>query len=156
MKQDRNRKQPGTTGDPFSERTEVFQRKRPTDTQQPYDQDDARYAEPEHTGADEQYSVSYTQYTIVRVARLIYFAFGVVEVLVAIRFVLHLLGANSGSSFASLIYGVTAPLTAPFNGLFSNPSLGADSVLELTSLVAIIVYALVSYGLVRLLYVFAD
>lgn len=90
-----------------------------------------------------------------RISRAIYWVFGVIESLIAIRAVLRLLGANAANSFASLIYGVTNPLVAPFRGIFTDPVLGT-SVLELSSLVAIVVYALLAYALVRLLYLFSD
>ncbi|MDQ6857527.1 MAG: YggT family protein [Chloroflexota bacterium] len=69
--------------------------------------------------------------------------------LLAIRFVLRLLGANAQAGFAQLIYGVTAPLVAPFQGLFGTVQSDA-SVLESASLVALIVYALVAWLLVKL------
>ena len=91
---------------------------------------------------------------LARYARLIYFVFGVIESLIAIRAVLRLLGARE-TGFASFIYGVTGPFVAPFKGLFNEPGFGS-SVLELSSLLAIIVYALLAYALVRLLFIFGD
>jgi hypothetical protein len=94
------------------------------------------------------------RYTLARLARLIYFIFGVIESLIAIRAVLRLLGANN-IGFANLIYSITYPFVAPFIGLFNDPELGR-SVFELGSLLAIIVYALIAYALVRLLYIFYE
>jgi hypothetical protein len=50
------------------------------------------------------------------------------------------------------IYGVTAPLVAPFYGLFGNPS-AQGSVLEIHSIVALIVYALLAWLIVRLTWI---
>ena len=50
----------------------------------------------------------------------VYFIFGLVEALIAIRVALRLLGANPQNAFASFLYGVTAPLVQPFAG-FSPP-----------------------------------
>lgn len=94
-------------------------------------------------------------YTLARTARAVYFIFGLFEALIAIRVVLRLLAANPNSSFASLIYSLTRPLVAPFRGLFTDPNMGR-AVFEFSSLVAIVVYALIAYALVRLLYIFAD
>ena len=47
---------------------------------------------------------------------------------------------------------VTAPLVAPFYGLFGNPS-AQGSVLELHSLVALIVYALLAWLLGKLAWI---
>ena len=49
----------------------------------------------------------------------IYFIFGIIEGLIAIRFILRALGANPNAGFADFIYTVTAPFLAPFVGLFS-------------------------------------
>lgn len=79
----------------------------------------------------------------------IYVLFGFIEVLLAIRFVLRLLGANAQAGFAQLIYGVTGPLVGPFQGLFGTVQSDA-SVLESSSLVALVVYALVAWLVVKL------
>jgi uncharacterized protein YggT (Ycf19 family) len=79
----------------------------------------------------------------------IYLLFGFIEVLLAIRFVLRLFGANAQAGFAQLIYGVTAPLVAPFQGLFGTVQ-SDGSVLESATVVALIVYALVAWLIVKL------
>src|ERR687886_9599 len=84
-----------------------------------------------------------------RLVRAIYLVFRIIEALIAIRLVLRALGANADAGFAQFIYGVTAPLVAPFAGLFGNPQAGG-SVLELHSIVALVVYALVAWGLGKL------
>ena len=87
-----------------------------------------------------------------RLAQLVYWVFGLIEGLIAIRLVLKALGANPAAGFSSFIYGITAPLIAPFTGLFSNPSY-QNSVLELSSIVALIVYALAAWLLGRLVWI---
>ncbi|MBN1192131.1 MAG: YggT family protein [Coriobacteriia bacterium] len=84
------------------------------------------------------------------VSRVIMFVFGVIEVLIAIRFVLMLLGANAEAGFAKLIYGVSGVFVAPFTALFNTQEAGG-AVFEWSSLVAIAVYALVAWGLVALI-----
>jgi uncharacterized protein YggT (Ycf19 family) len=84
-----------------------------------------------------------------RIKQVIYFIFGVINALLALRFVLLLLGANEASPFVSFIYTLSQPFTAPFQGIFNEPTFGG-SVVEWASLVAIIVYMLISYGLARL------
>ena len=84
-----------------------------------------------------------------RAKQIIYFIFGAIEALLAVRFVLLVLGANEASGFVRLIYALSRPFVLPFQGIFGEPTLGA-SVLEWASLVGIIVYALVAYGLARL------
>lgn len=65
--------------------------------------------------------------TALRVSQAIYLIFGIVEVLIAIRFVLRLLGANAEAGFASLINRISTPLVAPFAGLSARPSSTATS-----------------------------
>ncbi len=86
---------------------------------------------------------------VARAKQIIYFVFGAIEALLAVRFTLLALGANEASGFVRLIYGLSRPFVLPFQGIFGEPALGA-SVLEWASLVGIIVYALVAYGLARL------
>jgi uncharacterized protein YggT (Ycf19 family) len=89
-----------------------------------------------------------------RIQRVISFVVGTLVVLLAIRFVLLLLGANPASAFVALMYGLTQPLTAPFQGIFGEPTVGA-SVVEWASIVAMICYGLVGFGLNRLVDVVA-
>lgn len=49
----------------------------------------------------------------------------------------------------SVIYTVTAPFVALFEGIFPTPQ-GSGHVLELSSLVALVVYALLAYAIARL------
>ena len=79
-----------------------------------------------------------------RLMQAVYLVFGIIEALIAIRIVLRALGANSQAGFAQFVYGVSAPLVAPFAGLFGNPQTGG-AVLELHSIVALIVYALLAW-----------
>jgi hypothetical protein len=88
--------------------------------------------------------------TVSRINQVIYFVFGVVNVLLALRFVLLLLGASEASPFVRLIYGLSGPFAAPFQGIFGEPVLGT-SVVEWASLVGIIIYMLLAYGLTRLI-----
>ena len=89
--------------------------------------------------------------TASRLVQAIYLVFGVIVGLIAIRFVLHALGANANAGFAQFIYGLSGPLVAPFAGLFGNPQANG-SVLELHSIVALVVYALAAWLIVRLVW----
>ena len=69
--------------------------------------------------------------------------------LLALRFVLLLLGASQASSFVGLVYSLSHPFALPFQGIFGEPAFDG-SVIEWASLVGIIIYSLVAYGLARL------
>jgi uncharacterized protein YggT (Ycf19 family) len=87
-----------------------------------------------------------------RVTQLVYWIFGLVGGLITIRLVLKALGANPSAGFAQFIYGITAPLVAPFIGLFQNPAY-QNSVLELSSIIALVVYALLAWLLAKLVWI---
>jgi len=84
--------------------------------------------------------------------RMIYFFFGLVEIFLSFRLVLKLTGANPNSGFVSSVYGLTSLLTIPFEGIFRKGTVaGASVVFEPGTVVAIIVYALLAWGIVKLL-----
>jgi hypothetical protein len=83
-----------------------------------------------------------------KIPNAIYLLFGILEGLLGIRFILSLLGANPDAGFARLIYGITRPFIAPFVGLFGTPTFGG-SVFEGNALVAILIYALIAWVLVK-------
>ncbi|MEX0650245.1 MAG: YggT family protein [Candidatus Andersenbacteria bacterium] len=87
---------------------------------------------------------------IFRAYQVIWYILGVLEVLLAFRFLLRLLEANPASGFVSFVYGVSAPFIAPFRAIFPTPSF-AGSVLEWSTLIAMIVYAVIAYGIIHLL-----
>ncbi len=89
---------------------------------------------------------------VARVIRIIYYLFGLLELLLAARVILQLLGANDNNAVASIILGLSQPFIALFATLFSNPALGTRSVLELTTIAAMIFYAVVAWLLGRLLW----
>lgn len=84
-----------------------------------------------------------------RTGQFIYILLGVLDALLIIRFALKLLAANPDAGFTSFIYGITGPFVAPFQGVFPSPATNA-SVLEVSTLLAIIVYALIAWLVVNL------
>jgi hypothetical protein len=80
-------------------------------------------------------------------ARAIYFIFGVIEAFIVLRIILLLLAANQSNGFVDFIYSVSGIFVSPFFGVFGyTPTYGA-SVFEISSLVALVVYGLVCWGL---------
>jgi uncharacterized protein YggT (Ycf19 family) len=81
--------------------------------------------------------------------RGVWFATSLIVSLIAIRFCMRLLGASGQADFVRFPYGVTAPLVAPFRGVF--PESGAGSyILEPESLMAIAIYLLIGWAVVAL------
>ena len=90
--------------------------------------------------------------TLQRVSALVGFFFSVLEGLIGLRILLKLMEANPNNAFAGAVYSFTGFFVAPFNSLMGNPAAAGGRVLEITSIVAIIVYALVAWALIRLLW----
>lgn len=101
------------------------------------------------TGAvHEMTTASPTASTVVE--RVIWYVAGVLLALLALRFILALLGANPGNSFANFIYTASHPFVTPFFGLFSYDQRLGIGRFEIYTLVAMAVYALIAWGLARL------
>jgi uncharacterized protein YggT (Ycf19 family) len=86
-----------------------------------------------------------------RIAQVVYVIFGIVIALIIIRVILKALAASTAAGFTGFVYGITDPLVAPFQGIFATPTSSRGSVFEFSSIVAIIVYALVAWAIVRLI-----
>ena len=87
--------------------------------------------------------------------RITWTILGLLEILLGLRFVLKLIAANAESGFGALIYGVSGVFTAPFAGLVTTPVSGG-TVLEVTTLIAMAVYALFFWIVVRVIGIVAD
>lgn len=83
--------------------------------------------------------------------RIIYYIVGLITVLLLIRIVLLLLAANQGNGFVDFVYALSGVFAMPFYGIFNYTPAYGSSVLELSSVVAIFIYALVGWGIVKLL-----
>jgi len=82
----------------------------------------------------------------------IWLGLGIIEVLIGLRVLLKLIAANPGSPFAAFIYNVSAIFLLPFVGLVGTPASGG-MVLELSSIIAMLVYALLAWGIERIVWV---
>lgn len=82
--------------------------------------------------------------------RIVYYIAGFIIALLALRIVLLLLAANQGTAFVDLVYSVSGLFAWPFFGIFSYQPAYGQSVLEVSSIVAIIVYALAAMGIGKL------
>ena len=86
---------------------------------------------------------------IFRTYQVIWYILGVIEVILAFRIILKLLGANTFSGFTSFIYAISNPFALPFAGILGM-TVGSQMVLEWSTLIAMAVYAIVAYGIVAL------
>jgi hypothetical protein len=84
-----------------------------------------------------------------RTIQIIWWVVGLLDTLIAIRFLLKVFGANP-APFVRFMYDLTWPLVAPFHGIFNSDQAGR-SVFEPESLVAILIYLLIGWGIVSLI-----
>ena len=84
------------------------------------------------------------------ITRVVYFVLGVLEVIMALRFVFRLLGAHQTSTFVIFLYNLSHVFVYPFNGIFNDQTIGSTSVFEVSTLIAMLIYALIAWGLVAL------
>ena len=89
------------------------------------------------------------------VTQIIWAILGLMEILLGLRFVLKLIAANPDSGFGAFIYGITKPFIAPFELLVGTPTSGG-TILELTTLIAMAVYALLFWIVVRVVGIAAN
>ena len=87
-----------------------------------------------------------------KATQLVWLFLGILEALLALRFGLKLIGANPDSPIAAFIYNVTSIFLFPFAGLTGTPAAGG-MVLEISTLIAMVVYALIGWALERLIWV---
>lgn len=85
--------------------------------------------------------------TLYRAKQIVWFIVGLIVALIALRFVLLILGANVDAGFGSLILTLTQPFVAPFLPLFGEQ----QSRTEFGDLIAIAVYLLVGWGISKIL-----
>jgi uncharacterized protein YggT (Ycf19 family) len=63
-----------------------------------------------------------------------------------------LIGANPATPFTAFVYQLSELFLWPFRNIVVNPAFG-NSVLEITSFIAMIVYPLIGWAIVRLIWV---
>lgn len=87
-----------------------------------------------------------------KVSQFIWLLFGGLEALIGIRVILLLIGANPANWFTAFVYQLSELFLWPFRNMIVNPSFD-NHVFEITSLIAMIVYPLIGWAIVRLIWV---
>ena len=85
--------------------------------------------------------------------RIVSVLFGAVEIILAVRLILKLLGANAGNSIIKVLYGTTGFFVKLFEGIFSRVTINEASgaVFEPATLIAMVVIALIALGVLKLM-----
>ncbi|MBN1892214.1 MAG: YggT family protein [Clostridiales bacterium] len=85
--------------------------------------------------------------------RIVAVVFSAIEVILIIRFFMKLLGANAQNTFIKIIYGATGFFVKLFEGIFSQVTISESSgaVFEPATLIAILIIALIAWGVLKLM-----
>lgn len=86
-----------------------------------------------------------------RGTQIVWYVLGVLQTLLAIRFILKLLGASPAAGFSSFIYDLSYIFVAPFLNVFQITEVNA-SIFEWTTLLAMVIYYLIAWGIVKLFF----
>lgn len=85
---------------------------------------------------------------------LVYYFFGALEILLVFRLLLKIAGAGLNSWFVSIIYALSSIFIRPFEGIFRRVTaqgVETTSVFEPATIVALMVYAVLAFGIVKLI-----
>ncbi len=91
--------------------------------------------------------------TLFHAYQIIWYIFGFIEIVLAFRFILKLLGANPNAGFTQFIYSLSTPFAGPFLNIFhasANRGVETTSFFEWSTLVAAVVYVVVTWGIVKI------
>lgn len=84
-----------------------------------------------------------------RGTQIVWFVLGFIEILLAFRSALKLLGANASAGFTSFIYGITYIFAEPFLNVFRLTQVSGN-IFEWTTILAMFVYWVVAFGIIKL------
>jgi len=87
-----------------------------------------------------------------KISQFIWLIFGGIEALIGIRVILMLIGANPANVFTAFVYQFSELFLWPFRNIVANPAF-QNMVLEITSIIAMIVYPLIGWAIVKLIWV---
>jgi len=86
-----------------------------------------------------------------RGTQVVWYIVGLLEILMAFRFVLKLLAANPAAGFSKFIYTVSYIFVAPFLSVFRITRVEGN-IFEWTTLLAMAVYLLIGWGIIRIFF----
>lgn len=144
----------------------------PTDPYPPMEELQPRQAPPPYSATTPAASESGAQVreeiesaeTAEEEARTIKFAIGklndylhwflvVLEIMLAIRFIFKLIGADPGNLFASFLYALTEIIIFPFSNIVHTWNFGANQAFEWSTLIAMAIYSLIFWAVRRFLHI---
>jgi len=108
-------------------------------------------AMPEEEAEVRQEEARTVRYAIGKLNDFIQWFVTVLEVLLAIRFLLKLIGADPNNLFAGFLYALTTIVLVPFDSIVHTPSLRTNQAFEWSTLIAMAIYWLLFWAVRRFL-----
>ena len=84
-----------------------------------------------------------------KISNIVWTFIGLILALIGLRVVLRLIGANEQNGFVDFIYNLSWIFVAPFQGIVGDPQ-SDGMILEVNSLIAMLVYLIVAWVILRL------
>jgi hypothetical protein len=88
------------------------------------------------------------------IVRIIATIFSIIELILAIRFILKLLGASTGNSLVQGLYNTTQPFVGLFEGIFASMDtniFGVHGVFEPATVIAVVAIGIIEWVLFRII-----
>jgi hypothetical protein len=82
--------------------------------------------------------------------RVVWYLVGFIIALLVLRLVLLMFAANDTAAFVNFIYTLSGLFAAPFFGIFNYQPTYGQFTFEISTVVAIVVYALIGWGVAKL------
>ena len=94
-------------------------------------------------------SISPRTKPLYRATQVVWYILGILEVLLAFRFLLKLFGANPNAGFTDFIYQLSYLFVGPFLNVFKISKV-EGSIFEWTTLLAMLVYWIIAWGIIKI------
>lgn len=85
-----------------------------------------------------------------KLTQIVWYILYFIEVILAFRFLLKLFGANAAAGFTNFIYSISSIFASPFFNVIRSPEANG-SVIEWSTLLAMLVYWVIAWGIVKLI-----
>jgi hypothetical protein len=90
-----------------------------------------------------------------RIANVVWFITFIILSIILLRVVLLMINANEANAFVNWVYNTSEFFVRPFLGITTDPSFNG-AVFEVNSLIAMLIYVLIIYGILQLVRVVLD
>lgn len=92
----------------------------------------------------------------VKAQQLLIYLYTFVAIILTFRFILALVGAREETPFVNFVYSMSIPFMIPFSNMFGTPLAVQRYRLEFEVLVALLVYAILFFGVAKLVSIIFD